>query len=1200
MAFLKIFFGACLTFAFIVVSLTAGVIWGPLGPIIAEPLIRNYGENLTPALRVGMVSGSLHSGITLNDVSLTSDDNVLLDVARLKIRPSWNELWQGVLWLSDLEIEGVRANAEDLSALASHFGDGNGGNGEEPDSPITIRPLRVMLRDIIFDTPMYQFEINEGLLVHDGYLTLSANWGELPIYASGSLDFNPLQVLSLDVLIGSGRVSLAGNLIEPLNVKGELYSIKLDELLAVLPGVSAISGHGNIGGSFNVTDAGEHLEAWGSIGLKDGSVAGLPIEVSTSWSYTGDGHFLADTRAEIMSADVEVRVSADLNPLPTADRFKARGLARGLSMTNLAHILPLDVSLEGDNGMVDFWASADHTGKTAGRVFVRLPELKVDDRQIISGLRASVDLSPDRYVSVDYTGEVFGAAISGIGSVILPQGDAEWSPAMTFTASGINSSLVAAAFPALAPVEPSGLLDLRVQLQGQNPGQSSPFSAEFEAQSSALSLAGVRLDEFSVSARYENGLVTLDELKAMIGDAPLDFAGTLNLATSALRFDGGVKRLDMNSIPALTDSVMTGFCDISIIARGAIDSPEITVTVTGNDSTVMNIPLESFVFSCTYANDVITISETVLYVPGGSLMLHGSVAVPVGSEPILDVSSSLTNFDISAYSQLLGVEMAGRVNAAVKLSGPVSSAVVSGVLTSDALTVLSSNIRDLELDFSATAEGAEINRMKANIDNGSVYGSGSVAFTQGGRIEVDMEVDDLDIRNLLAQFGIDAGVGGNLDGKLSLRGSPDRPELTLEVTSPLTIQETLVDSLLVTVVSPAGNKFDIGALARMGDFDLALNASAERDNDGWSYVIESSTIDLNNLVSAKTPSMEGQISGSAQFRADGHLRDGDEGVVLNAEISVPAVSFAGIKAEEISIPIHMANGRVAIHQASGMAYGGKITINADVDLSRSQWVMNANVSGLDIGEAARPFLPEGEIVGSVDINVRARGDYGALMIVFANGDFRTSEGYLHKFDVLERITEDGRVSFREVRGSFFWDGNDLWLNPGTQATAQRGDILYRSLSVNGPMGLGGGGLGLNFNGRFNVEALDTVLSGMRGLFELTSGSLTGGRQLVRRAIGRYLGIADRDFQEVSFQLRGSWSELQLLNLMIDMPLENFVPVRASDSPAERRARERDRIQFNLRIPTGRGTGGEDEDARDQFRRQLLDNLLNWPFDSELW
>ena len=474
--FLKILSRVCFVFAIIVVSLTAWIIWGPLGPMIVEPLVRRYGESAVPALRVESVEGSLYSGVTLNGVSLTSGDKTLLEANRLMIRPSWGELRQGAIWLSDLELYGVRANVENLSTLALRYG----GKSGESSAP-SIKPIRVTLRDITFDTPMYQIEIDEGLLAMDGSLALSADLGGLPVCVSGHLDFDQLQALSLDVSIGSGRAFLEGKLTEPLDIKGGLHSVKLGELMAVLPGFSTASGEGDIEGRFNVMGAGEHLGAWGSLYLNNGSVAGLPAEMSTSWSYKGGDFSLSNTKVKAMSADMDLKVSADLRPVPTADRFMARGTVRGVSMKNLERLLSLDVSLDGDNGIVDFWVSADLAGKTAGKVFVRLPDVKADGAQVIKGLRANVLFSPDG-VTVDGTAEAFGAKLTGAGDGSI----------------GRNGSFTMAL--------------------GTEAG-------------SALSLAGVKLEGLNASARYENGLITLDALRARIGKAPLNLAGTLSLTT---------------------------------------------------------------------------------------------------------------------------------------------------------------------------------------------------------------------------------------------------------------------------------------------------------------------------------------------------------------------------------------------------------------------------------------------------------------------------------------------------------------------------------------------------------------------------------------------------------------------------------------------------------------------------------------------
>jgi hypothetical protein len=283
--------------------------------------------------------------------------------------------------------------------------------------------------------------------------------------------------------------------------------------------------------------------------------------------------------------------------------------------------------------------------------------------------------------------------------------------------------------------------------------------------------------------------------------------------------------------------------------------------------------------------------------------------------------------------------------------------------------------------------------------------------------------------------------------------------------------------------------------------------------------------------------------------------------------------------------------QAAIRNGTGLAYGGKIDLEADVNMPDQKWTATTKVRGLDVGKAAEPFMKQGALVGSADVNVRLNGDYGALMMVFANGDFQSSEGYIHKFDVLNKIAENGRISFKEVRGSFFWDGKDLWLNLGTQATAKARDPLYRYFAVNGPLGVMGKGLALNCKGRFDIHVLDMLLGALRSAFQLMTGSLSGGDQLLRQAVGKLVGFTERDFQDVTFQLKGSWQELQLLDLKIDKSLEGFLPPKILSETGEQGKENQKKIQFNITIPTGHGASDE-EDAEDQFKKQLIDNLFN--------
>ena len=144
--------------------------------------------------------------------------------------------------------------------------------------------------------------------------------------------------------------------------------------------------------------------------------------------------------------------------------------------------------------------------------------------------------------------------------------------------------------------------------------------------------------------------------------------------------------------------------------------------------------------------------------------------------------------------------------------------------------------------------------------------------------------------------------------------------------------------------------------------------------------------------------------------------------------------------------------------------------------------------------------------------------------------------------MIDRISPTKRISFQNVRGAFYWNGSDLFLAPGTQATAGPGEPPYRYFAINGSMGIPGKGLKLMCKGRFDLKMLDRILGAMKGVFQYVTGGIMGGGTILRDSVGRALGVKSRDFQDVSFTLANSWQELRLLDLKIDKPIQDFLPI----------------------------------------------------------
>jgi hypothetical protein len=399
----------------------------------------------------------------------------------------------------------------------------------------------------------------------------------------------------------------------------------------------------------------------------------------------------------------------------------------------------------------------------------------------------------------------------------------------------------------------------------------------------------------------------------------------------------------------------------------------------------------------------------------------------------------------------------------------------------------------------------------------------------------------------------------------------------------------------------------------MGDLRLNVRGRLQRDREGWSYSAESSPLDLDRLAAAKMPSMKGKYAGNVTVNVSGRLNGRGnrnrnqnqdqtqsqsqlEPQPVDIAISLPSFSTAGITMRDVFLPLCLLGDQVTLRDGTARLFDGAVSISADVALPDQQWRATVKVAGLDIGQAAQPFLSQGEIVGSADVSVSANGDYGTLMMVFAKGDFRSGNGYIGKFRALDAVTKDGRLPFAEIRGSFFWDGKDLWLNPGSQVTAPPGAPLYRSFAINGSLGIPGTGLGLMCQGRFDIQALDTVLGALKSAFQYMTGTLSSGGSLggslLRGAAAKVVGYTEHDFQDVTFQLKGNWKELQLLNLTISKSLEGYLPLSDMNESTEEKETER-KFRFNLRIPTGPGGTEDGDDTKNQFKKQLLDNIFQF-------
>ena len=1171
----------------------AGLVWLPTGRWLLLPIVRHIGSGLVPSLRVEGLEGSLYGGYTVTGAALVSGDAALLEFRRLSVRPNWSSILSGSPWPEALELEGLSTDVESLRSLADRFG-----GGAASSEPLHVLPVRISVRDAAVSSPWGALNLTSLDLSEQGGLVLRSALGELPLEADAVIGFSPLEVVSSDVRIGKGKGSFKGRLEQPFDLRGDLSALSLGSLLELLPDGADLRGTGRLDGRFSVRGTVDDLEAGGVLSLTHTHVRDVPLELRLPWSWSGGVLTVSDAAFRSLSADASLALSADFRggAGTSGPRLAARGSAKGVSLKNIGRLLAPQAGLAGEGGQVRFNLTADASGSVSGDLSASLPEVAAGGKRLVRNLTADIRLTPGAPPHIVCDGEVFGGRVRGRGEAL--RRDGALRPEMSFTATELDTALMASAFPALAAAAPSGKLALTVRVD-------EAMAVSGTLSSPGLTAGGVTVRDLSASLRCADGRAVLERLEGRIGKAPLSLSGTADLRRKGLGFEGRVLGLDPRSIPQIASQVR-GLLDVKAFVGGSFSDPRVTVHLTGKNTRVADIPLRGLKLSASYADGRLTLPESALNLPGGTLNLQGAVALPKEGKPQLDLSGRLNGLNLASLpgaGKPQGLE--GMLQGSFKVSGPADSAALSASLRGTGIRAGGVPMDRLELDLRGTTREIRVNRLSASLGKGTLEGKGSVSLSARNpmdrKLDVRLAVRDLSLRALLNPFVPDAPVGGILNGSLTLQGSPARPEATLRVDTPLTVRETIIDRLALSVQSSGKDRFALHASGKLGDFGLAVKGDVRREGSGWRYSMTTEPLDLDRMLSAKSPSLKGKLAGRMTAKLTGAVGAKGDGALpsVAVSLSIPRLTASGMTVTDIALPFRVSGGKATLSGGRAVFCKGSVRADADVNLAESKWQGTARVSGVDLGDLTRPFLPEGELVGSADANVRLKGNFGALMMVFANGSFTTSGGYLHKVEMIETISPIKRITFEAIRGTFFWDGSDLWLNPGTQATAGPGEPLYRYFSVNGPLGIpgkgdkgdkGDKGLKLVCKGRFDVQMLNKVLGAMKGVFQYFTGGLSN-TNLLKSVLGEALGVNKRDFQDVSFVLAGGWSNLQLLNLRIDKPLKDYLPLEKLNRTEEQRG---DGAQFrlNLKFPTGPGSKGGENRTEDQLKDQLLDNLLN--------
>ena len=719
---------------------------------------------------------------------------------------------------------------------------------------------------------------------------------------------------------------------------------------------------------------------------------------------------------------------------------------------------------------------------------------------------------------------------------------------------------------------------------------------------SNVGYSSASLGSINLPVRMSGGVLTVNGARADILGGTIALDGNANLLTSNFTAKANATNLELHTIPELRD--LKGTYSLTASASGRYSDitairAEADLKARGmayGDMAIgnLNLPLS-------FANGLLKINGARAVLPGGSVSLKGSVNVKNPANPGLDLTASTQGIDIAEVMKALKVEIqdmpiTGKVLATIGVKGSVNSPNVNAAVRAEnfkAGTLV--DMPTAELVASGNMKRINLNKLEAEINKAQISGIGSLTINQknimNSGVKLNANVKRLNLKRILTQAIGSAPVEGMIRGNLNLDGTLAKPALDVKLYSPVIYDKTEIHDIAVKLRAPEADHYVINAGARIDKFRPEADIDLRQKDGVWTYRVDTKPLDIDHAIQTQMPDMAGMAQGFATVSVRGSTKPNSPIDIKAASQKITVLDKITIGKIDIPVVFNPAKNKVEIKKASALLSGGVINSGFEYDLNASEWKGAVKVSHLDFGKLATAFLPEGELVGSVDAEVSMKGQIGVMNTSFATGKFTTGAGYFHKMAALDSITPTKRISFERINGTFFWDGMDLFLNPGTGARAGSDEPLYRYFTVNGSCGVPGKGMKLLCDGRFDLKILDQLLGAMKGVFQYMTGSLA--RDVIKDAASRVLGIKRKDFQNVSFTIAGTWDKPALENLKITKAIEDFLPIDILNRDQET---QKDSAQFRLQLkfPTGPGAkGSEEESTGDQVKQQLLDNLLNW-------
>ena len=413
---------------------------------------------------------------------------------------------------------------------------------------------------------------------------------------------------------------------------------------------------------------------------------------------------------------------------------------------------------------------------------------------------------------------------------------------------------------------------------------------------------------------------------------------------------------------------------------------------------------------------------------------------------------------------------------------------------------------------------------------------GHVALTGDKRINLEVDTTGARLENIIALVALDQKITGNIDNKIKITGTIDKPDVIGNVK----LHYGMYNGILITGME--GNYFYEGDKLKLENFvvtspmaDVVLNGTFDTTTKALDFAVEGQDISLKRFQNYFPEDYYAEGHGTFTGNLTGTVDEPD----FKAQFIFPALNCNGVDLADAHGEIDFTKTRIIFKDFYVSQGDGHFKMNYDID--RIAKFINGNVELLNVDIPALAAIANQKnfpVIGKLNSNLKVNGTRGNFLAQLTGNISAGEIGGHDIHDVELEITQHNRtISFNKLngkqgdKGTFNLIGQ---INPGGVL-----DLTFNAQEI-ALLGMinGAANLGLDVEGTSNINA---KIGGT--VFEPTGeGTLT--------ATGSVNGAtfdllkADVTFQNWAFHLKEFFVQREVAGNIYKASAAGTVPIRA--------------------------------------------------------